>query len=397
MIVVVGIGADGWDGLGSRAREAVLAADLLVGAERHLALVPPNDTERRAWPSPLTDLVDELAKIEGRRICVLASGDPMLHGVGATLVRRIGAERVRVHPHPSAHAIACARLGWPVADTELISAVGRPVEVLVPALQPGRRVVVFVSGPSGAAEVARVACSHGYGSSRLVVLSELGGPDEQIVESTAAGWGSRVVPALHVAALECELAAGSPLLPRTPGLPDDAYDSDGQLTKRETRAITLAALAPVPGQLLWDVGSGSGSIAIEWMRCEGSCRAIAVETRADRTARIAGNAQRLGVPGLEVVEGHAPQALQGLKAPDAIFVGGGLTEKGLLEACWTALAPGGRLVANAVTLEGEQVLVAAHAEHGGRLVRLAVAHAAPVGSFTAWRPALPLTQWSVRA
>jgi len=394
VITVVGIGADGWQGLDEPARAAVRGADLLVGARRQLALVPDDGgVERRAWPTPLLSFVDELADFDGA-VCVLASGDPMLHGIGATLVRRLGAERLRVIPHVSAHALACARLGWPGADVELVSAVSRPAEIVAPALQPGRRLVVYVSGPTGAAEVARVVRERGFGASRLVVMEQLGGPGERIEESTAERWGEREAAPLHAVALE--VRGDGPLLGCTPGLPDDAYEHDGQITKRDIRAITLTALVPVANQLLWDIGAGSGSVAIEWLRTAPGARAVAIERDAARARRIERNALRLGVPSLEVVIGAVPAALDGLAAPDAIFVGGGLTTEGLLERCRAALAPGGRLVANAVTIEGEGVLARAHAQWGGRLVRLAIAHAEPLGGYSTWRPAMPITQWELR-
>lgn len=395
-IVVVGLGADGWAGLGEPARQAILAARTLVGSRRQLDLLPATGAERRAWPSPIDPLVDELVagRIEGP--CVLASGDPMLHGIGATLARRAGPERLVVHPHPSAFALACARLGWPEAEVELVSAVGRPVEVVARALQPGRRVVAYVAGAGGAAAVARVARERGLGPSRLVVLEQLGGPRERVLDSTAHAWGDAPADPLHAVALECRAEPGAAALPRTPGLPDDAFAHDGQLTKRPIRAVTLAALEPLPHRLLWDVGAGSGSIAIEWLRAEPTARAIAVEARADRAARIAANARRLGVPALELREGRAPAALEGLDAPDAVFVGGGLAAGGLLERCWAALRPGGRLVANAVTIEGERALHAARARHGGELLRLATSRPEAVGGYESWRPQLPVVQWSAR-
>jgi precorrin-6B C5,15-methyltransferase / cobalt-precorrin-6B C5,C15-methyltransferase len=409
-IAVVGIGADGWTGLGESARAALSAAEEVVGSERQLALLPPAVTaRRRALPSPLEPLLDELAArangADGRAgdapaeaadgaTCVLASGDPMLHGIGASLARRLGPERLAIHPHPSAFALACARLGWPAADVALVSAVARPPEVVARLLQPGRRLVVYATGEDGAAQVARVLRERGFGPSRVVVLEQLGGPDERIHEATADAWGDRPADPLHAVAIECRPAPGAPLLPRTPGLPDDAYEHDGQLTKRHVRALTLAALAPAPDQLLWDVGAGSGSIAIEWLRAEESARAVAVEARAERAERAAANALALGVPQLDVRVGSAPGALAGLARPDAVFLGGGLTEPGLLERCWEALNPGGRLVANAVTLEGEQVVQAARAAHGGTLTRVEIAHAEPLGGFTSWRAALPIVQWA---
>jgi precorrin-6B C5,15-methyltransferase / cobalt-precorrin-6B C5,C15-methyltransferase len=395
-LVVVGIGADGWAGLGEAARAAVLAAETIVGSPRQLALVPASPARRLPWPSPIDGLVDELCTTGGAGTCVLASGDPMLHGIGATLARRLGHDRLHVHPHPSALALACARLGWPEAEVELISAVGRPPEAIVRALQPGRRIVAYVAGVAGAGELALVVCGRGFGASRMVVLEQLGGPEERVTETTAAEWGMRAVDALHAVALECRADAGAEWLPRAAGLPDDAYEHDGQITKRAIRALTLAALAPAPGQLLWDIGAGSGSIAIEWLRCEPLARAIAIEAHAERALRIHANARALGVPHVQVLPSRAPESLAGLAAPDAIFIGGGLTEPGLVERCWEALLPAGRLVANAVTLESEQVLVASCAERGGALVRLAVSHAEPLGAFTTWRPQLPIVQWSAR-
>ena len=303
---------------------------------------------------------------------------------------------MRVHPHVSAFAIACARLGWPTADVELVSAVGRPPEVLARSLQPGRRIVAYVSGSDGASGVARVLRERGFGRSRMVVLEQLGGEGERVTESTAAEWGQRAVGELHCVAVDCHADPGAARLSRMPGLPDDAYEHDGQLTKQAVRAVTLAALEPGPGLQLWDVGAGSGSIGIEWLRAEPTARAVAIEARAARAERAARNALALGVPQLVIQTGEAPAALAGLSEPDAIFIGGGLTSPGLLAHCWEALRPGGRLVANAVTLESERVLAAALAEHGGELTRIDVSQAEPVGGFTAWRAQLPIVQWSVR-
>lgn len=397
MITVVGIGADGWASLGEEARAAVLCADLLAGGERQLELVPAQARgERRAWPEQLTTLVDELGALESdREIVVLASGDPLLHGVGATIVRRLGAERVRVLPAVSSFALACARLRWPQGDVELVSATGRVAEVVAPALQPGRRLVVLGFGQRSAAEIARVVRERGFGASRLVVLEELGGEAERIEESTADAWGDRDGAALHLVALE--VRGKGRLLGRAPGLPDDAYEHDGETMSREVRAVTLAALVPVPGQLLWDIGAGSGCVSIEWLRSAPGSRAIAVERDETRARRIASNARTLGVPSLDVVCGEVPAALDELgERPDAIFIGGGLTSYGLLTHCRKALRPGGRLVANVVTVEGETLLSRAQAERGGRLRRLSFAHAEPLGGFTGWRSAPPLTQYELR-
>jgi precorrin-6Y C5,15-methyltransferase (decarboxylating) len=395
VIALVGIGADGWAGLGESARAAILAADTIVGSARQLALLPATDAIRRAWPSPIDPLVDELvADDDGGAVCVLASGDPMLHGIGATLARRMGPERLSVHPHPSAFAFACARLGWPETEVELVSALGRRPQVVVPLLQPGRRIVAYVAGAAGAATLAGVLRERGFGRSRFVVMEQLDGPAERIVDTSADDWGEQSADPLHAVAIECRAEPDAQVLGRTPGLPDDAYESDGQLTKSAVRAVTLAALRPGPGLLLWDVGAGSGSICIEWLRAEPRAHAIAIESDPQRAARIERNALALGVPTLTVHAGAAPAALGGLAQPDAIFVGGGVSAPGLLAACWEALQPGGRIVANAVTLEGERALHVARAEHGGSLTRIEIGHAEPVGGFEAWRLQLPVVQWA---
>lgn len=266
---------------------------------------------------------------------------------------------------------------------------GRPLEALHLHLAPGRRLLVLAEDGQSPASVARLLEKAGYGPSRLVVLEHLGGAAERIRDSVAEAWVGEAAD-LNTMAIECRAEAGARLWSAVPGLPDEAFDHDGQLTKREIRAVTLAALAPLPGQMLWDVGAGCGSIAIEWMRAGG--RAAAIEPRADRVARIAANAAALGVPGLEVIRGSAPDALP-YSDPDAIFVGGGVSAPGVLDACWSALRPGGRLVANAVTAEGEAALIALHSRFGGQMVRLSVSRLAPVGGFHTWHPAMPVTQF----
>jgi precorrin-6B C5,15-methyltransferase / cobalt-precorrin-6B C5,C15-methyltransferase len=393
-IVVVGIGADGWAGLGDAARAALRDARSVVGSDRQLALLPADVAgERRSLPSPLEPFLEELAGGDG--VAVLASGDPMLHGIGASLARRVAPERLEVHPHPSAFALACARLGWPAAEVDLVSAVGRSPAVVARLLQPGRRLIAYVTGVDGARAVARVVTDRGHGPSRFVVLERLGAEDERITESTAAAFDSDA-DSLHAVAIEVREAPGTPLLPVVPGLPDDAYEHDGQLTKRHIRSVTLAALAPAPHAHLWDVGAGSGSIAIEWLRAEPTARATAIESNAERAARIERNAVALGVPDrLTMIEGEAPDALGNLEPPGAVFVGGGVTAPKVLDTCWNALDSGGRLVVNAVTLESEQIVVAARAAMGGTLTRIEIAHAEPLGGFTGWRAQMPVVQWAV--
>ncbi|MGY1915314.1 precorrin-6y C5,15-methyltransferase (decarboxylating) subunit CbiE [Blastococcus sp. SYSU DS0973] len=395
-VVVVGIGADGWEGLSPRARRAVEVADVLRGSARQLALVPPQVTaERVPWPSPMGPAIASLpADHPGRQVVVLASGDPMLSGIGSSLVRVLGPGAVEVVPHPSSVTLACARLGWAVEETTVVPVVGRPVDLLAPHVTPGRRLLVLGSDSTTPAAVAGRLTGWGYGASRVTALAQLGGPEERRFAGTAADWPHAETDALVLTAVEVLADPGTVPLPPVPGLPDDAYEHDGQLTKRDVRAVTLARLAPLPGGLLWDVGAGAGSIGIEWMRTSPSCRAVAVESDPARAARIGRNAVRLGVPGLQLVEGRAPEALAGLPAPSAVFVGGGATVPGVLDACWNALPPGGRLVVNAVTLESEAVLAARFAAHGGDLVRLTVSSAVPVGGFTGWKAAMPVTIWS---
>lgn len=393
---VVGIGADGWDGLSPATQQVVTSAGVLFGSARQLDLVPEPAGQRIAWPSPMLPALPALfAEHSDQSICVLASGDPLFYGIGSTLAKLLGPERLRVHPHPSSLSLACARMGWPVHETAVVSLVGRPVELLHPSVQPGQQVLVLSADGDTPSAVAALLSARGYGTSGMTVLTNLGAEHENRVSARAADWSNRTVAALNVIAIECRADPTAPHLPRVPGLPDDAFTHDGQLTKRDVRAPTLARLAPSPGQLLWDVGAGAGSIAIEWMRSDPSCRAIAIEHREDRAARVVENATALGTPGLQVVTDAAPRALDGLEPPDAIFVGGGGTAPGVLEECWNALRPDGRLVVNAVTMESEVLVADWYARMGGELVRISVDHASPIGGFTGWRPAMRVTQWAV--
>ncbi|MET8624109.1 precorrin-6y C5,15-methyltransferase (decarboxylating) subunit CbiE [Kitasatospora sp. NPDC004669] len=393
-ITVVGIGADGWPGLAATSRAALQSAEVVIGGPRQLDLLPHDQVaaERVPWPSPLRPAAPGLlAAHADRRVAVLASGDPMFYGIGRTLAETVGAERLRVLPHPSSVSFACARLGWPLEATEVISLVGRPLDTLALALHPGRRLLVLSADAATPAAVAALLTGHGYGAARLCVLEQLGSPAERLLDGPADGWPHPAGDPLNVIAVELGDGPRSSLVP---GLPDASYESDGQLTKRHVRAATLATLAPSPGELLWDVGGGSGSIAIEWLRAHRDCQAVSIERDPVRAERIARNARRLGVPRLRVATGPAPAALAELPSPDAVFIGGGLTAPGLLDSCWAELRPGGRLVANTVTLESEALLTEWYRRHGGELVKLAVAHAVPVGGFTGWRQAMPVTQWS---
>ncbi len=389
-LTVVGIGDDGFAGLGRAARRALLDAAVIYGGERHLAMLPARLAARReAWPRPF-DIAPLLAQ-RHTAVCVLASGDPMLFGVGAPLARHVSAGEWRVLPAPSSLSLAAARLAWPLQDVVALSQVGRPLATLNAHLHDGARVLVLTSDGTTPAAIAALLTARGFGATRVSVLEHLGGALERRIDGRADAWHVPQTAALNVVALECRAGAAAQRLALTPGLPDDAYLHDGQLTKRDVRALTLARLAPSPGELLWDVGAGCGSIGIEWMRAHPSCRAIAIEAHAARQRFIEHNRDALGVPALQLVEGNAPAALNGLATPDAIFIGGGVTAPGVLEACWSALKQGGRLVANAVTLQGEAALVAWREQHGGTLTRIALADAQPLGGFETWRPALPIT------
>ncbi|MDH3472712.1 MAG: precorrin-6y C5,15-methyltransferase (decarboxylating) subunit CbiE [Rhodospirillales bacterium] len=392
---IVGLGEDGLEGLTPVARALVDNAEVLVGAERHLAMVPADGRERLAWPTPLTILVEEIARRRGTKICILASGDPMFYGIGVTVARYVPREEMTVVPGLSTFSLAAARLGWGLADCELLTLHGRPLEQLHPHVQPGARLLVLSEDGTTPGKVAALLRGRGYGESRVTVLEHMGGSKEKIFDATAKTWEVERAADLNALAVECVAGSEAALLPRLAGLPDTAFRHDGQLTKREVRAATLAALAPVAGQRLWDVGAGCGSVAIEWMRAAWEARAIAIERDPERLTLIAANAAALGTPKLKVVAGEAPAALEGLDPPDAVFIGGGLSGAGLFEACWKALKPGGRLVANAVTLEGEQALVQWRLETGGELARIAVSRAEPVGPYTGWRPLMPVTQLQV--
>ena len=393
---VVGIGADGLEGLRPGARAAIDRAEVLVGGARHLAMLPPDARPRLAWRSPLTETLPEILALRPRRVAVLASGDPLWYGVGRLLLRHVPASEVSVLPHISAFQEASSRLGWALEDVQTVTAHGRPIAALRRHFQTGRRLLVLTADGQGPAEIAGCLVASGFGASRTVVLEEMGGPAERRIDGTAGSLGASRFADLNLLAVEVRGDPGQSQLPGAPGLPDDAFEHDGQLTKAEVRAVTLAALAPGDGELLWDVGAGSGSVAIEWLRAGRGMRAIAIERDPARAARITANADRLGVPELELRLGEAPAALADLAEPRAVFIGGGVAIPGLIEQCWQRLGRGGRLVVNAVTLAAEQALLAFHAAHGGRLIRLAVSRAEPVGGQLAWRPAMPVTQLAAR-
>ncbi|MBK1725078.1 precorrin-6y C5,15-methyltransferase (decarboxylating) subunit CbiE [Thiocystis violacea] len=391
-LTIVGIGEDGLHGLAETSRRAIAEAQVLFGGERHLAMIQARaDQQRRPWPSPFSAAYEQLLGHRGSPVCVLASGDPMLFGIGGSLAARLPAEEMRILPAPSSLSLAAARMGWALQDARLVPAHGRPLARVNLHLAPGARLLVLSADGETPAQLARLLTARGYGRSRLTVFERVGGPAERRLAGEAAAWPHPTCAALNLIALECQPAPEVRSLSRRGALPDEAFAHDGQLTKRDVRAATLARLAPLPGELLWDVGAGCGSIGIEWMRADDGCRAIAIEPNPARRDLIERNCQHLGVPELELVAGSAPEALEGLEPPDVIFIGGGLTVAGVAEHCWQALKPGGRLVANAVTIQSEAFLVGLRERIGGELTRISVAHASPLGRFDGWRTAMPVT------
>ncbi|MEU5408399.1 precorrin-6y C5,15-methyltransferase (decarboxylating) subunit CbiE [Nocardia asteroides] len=396
-IVVVGIGADGWSGLGERARAALGTCEVVFGSARQLGLLPPGPAESVPWPTPLLPALTELfARAAERRIGVLASGDPMFYGIGVTLARRFGADALRVYPQPSSASLACARLGWPLAETPVVSVVARPLPTVLPELADGRRLLVLSENETTPRLLAELLRDNGFGASTLTVLEQLGGPDENRRTGTAADWAHPDGDPLNLIAVTAVADPDRRRDTRLPGLADTAFTGDGQLTKAEVRALTVTALAPAPGELLWDVGGGSGSIAIEWCRTHPLCRAVTFERLPARRAQIAANTRALGVPGITIRGEVRSEFADGeFPAPDAIFLGGGLTQDGVFGECWRRLRPGGRLVANAVTAESEAQLLDWRATHGGTVRKFQIYRGEPLGGFTAWRPQLPVAQWIV--
>jgi precorrin-6Y C5,15-methyltransferase (decarboxylating) len=392
-LAVVGIGEDGIEGLTPAARRLIAQAAFIVGGKRHLALAGPLKAETMIWPSPIENALDAIEAHRGRPVCALASGDPFFFGVGAMLMRRFTSDEMTSVPAPSAFALVASRLGWSQQDCALLTLHGRPLEAIIPHLQPGARIVALSWDDATPAKLAALLTQRGMGRSRVTICEAMGGLSERIRTTEAQDFVLDNFAALNTIALEVVSERGARVLARTAGLPDEWFEHDGQITKREIRAITLSLLAPRRGDLLWDVGSGSGSVAIEWMLADPANRAVAIEVRHDRAERIARNALSFGVPGLSVVTGEAPHVFADLTPPDAIFIGGGASAPGMIERALSALAPGGRLVVNAVTLETQAACVDWRARWGGELTQIAIAQAEPVGRYSGWRAAMPIVQW----
>lgn len=387
---IIGVTEDGQ--LPATAKAALETADIVYGSARLFELVDTGSAALKVWPSPFSKVFADLAALSDQRVVILATGDPQWFGIGASLLRHFKRDEIAIYPALSAFQLAAARMGWSLQDVETLSIHGRPVETLSAFLYPGARLIALTSDGDTPKAVAQLLCDKGFGQAHLSVLASMGSAEEQRIEATAADWSERV-PDFHTLAIELPRTGISPFHARVAGLPDDAFQHDGKMTKREVRAVTLASLQPYPGALLWDIGSGCGSVGIEWMRLARGAKAIGLDPNAKRRDSSLVNARTLGVPDLDIRDAKAPEGLSDLPDPDAIFIGGGLTASGMVEACLSRLKPGGRLVANAVTLESEAVLLNAFQTHGGNLTRLAISHADPVGHLTGWRPAMPVTQW----
>jgi precorrin-6B C5,15-methyltransferase / cobalt-precorrin-6B C5,C15-methyltransferase len=394
---IVGIGEDGAEGLSSVARQLIHSAELVVGGARHLELADELIRGRRlAWPSPIGDAFPEIQRHRGRPVVVLASGDPFHFGVGKQIAAFVPADEFVCLPQPSAFSLAAARMGWPLQDVALVTLHGRALNGIVRHLQPGARVLALSWDGATPRKLSELLSTRRMGQTRMTVLEAMGGARERVRHATASNFEIGEFQPLNTIAIEVVAEPDAAIIPLTPGLDDDLFEHDGQLTKREIRAVTLSSLQPLQGQLLWDIGLGAGSVAIEWLLQHRSLRAIGIEANSGRAGRAARNAAALGVPELDIVQGDAPPALAGLARPDAVFVGGGMMDDGVFETAWSALKPGGRLVANAVSLETEARLAGYFQQFGGDLIRLQVTRADRVGAMSGWRPAMPVTQWRVR-
>jgi precorrin-6B C5,15-methyltransferase / cobalt-precorrin-6B C5,C15-methyltransferase len=392
-LTIIGMGEDGYDGLLARARLAIAEADVIVGSERLLAFLPESKAERHEWPQPFSAVVGHITPLRGRKTVILATGDPLNYGVARKLMTFIPFAEMQVIPHLSAFSLAAARVGWSLPDCDTLTLHGRHAANIEAFIQPDARLLVLTEDAGTIPEVARRLVARGFGKSQMTVLENMGGPRERRSSFTAESVLSTEFSPLNTLAVYCIASPSAQILSRLAGLPNDAFEHDGQLTKREVRAATLAALAPSPDKLLWDVGAGCGSVAIEWMRAARGCDAIAFEHEPERLKMIAANADRLGTPRLKLVVGEAPRTLENQPAPDAVFIGGGLGIPGVFETSWEALKPGGTMVVNVVTIEGELHLYDLHEKHGGDLVRMEVSHLHHIGPLRALKPRMAVTQW----
>jgi precorrin-6Y C5,15-methyltransferase (decarboxylating) len=392
---IIGIGEDGLAGLSEAAKTLIAGAELVVGGKRHLELAADAIIgEAMVWPSPIHAGFPAILERRGHPVAVIATGDPFFYGIGSVLAREVPPDEIVCLPRTSAFSLAAGRLGWALQDCALLSLHGRALELILPRLQPRSRVLALSWDNTTPAKLAALLVHFGFGEARMTVCEAMGGPQERLRSVAARDFGLTDVVPLNIVALDIPDIRGARAIPLAPGLPDDWFEHDGQITKRDIRAVTLSALAPRRGDLLWDIGAGSGSVSIEWMLADPANRAIAIERDEKRAGRIARNAASLGVPDLKIVLGAAPEALTRLPTPDAIFIGGGSTGYGVIEAAWAALQSGGRLVVNGVTIETQAELTRRFKAEGGELISIQISRADPVGGYHGMRPALPVTQWS---
>ncbi len=394
-LTIIGIGDDGFDSLNEIAHHAITNATLIIGGDRHLQFLPKTITcKLLRWSSPIQTSIDKLLTHQGQPVCILASGDPLCHGIATTLLRSIPLAEMQIIPSLSAFTLARSRLGWSNTEVETISLCGRDPAFFRAALYPNAKLLILSSDQHTPNIVCDRLTEWGYGDADITILEHLGGSKENQLHTIARQRVTKPIAPLNTIAIQTHNSQFSIPYAQFP-IPDAQYQHDGQITKQEIRTLTLAALSPFPGQLLWDVGAGSGSIGIEWMRTHPRNQAIAIESHPDRLANITHNAKNLGVPNLKIIAGRAPEALQNLQRPDSIFVGGGITQSGVFETCWDALNDGGRMVINGVTLETEMKLFQLKQAHGGSLTRIQIQRAEPIGNFLGWKSLSPITQWLV--
>ena len=394
-LTVVGMGEDGWEALSNRARLAIKSTDVIVGATRLLALLPKTKAEIHEWPQPFSAVVEQIKPLRGRNTVILATGDPMNFGVVRKLLEFIPFDEMTIIPQVSAFSLAASRMGWSVPDCDTFTIHGRPAANVETFIQPNARLLILTENETSIAELCRRFIARGFEDSKVTVLENMGGASERMTSFAANENPNLEWSPLNVLAVHCVAGLDAKIFSRVAGLPDDAFSHDGQLTKRQVRAATLAALAPAPDQLLWDIGAGCGSVSIEWMRSTRGCEAIAIEDNEERLKMIATNADQLGTPRLKIIACKAPEGLKDLPTPDAVFIGGGAGNEGVFEAAWENLKPGGRLVCNVVTIEGEMHLYDLQKKYGGELVRMDVSTLTAVGPYRAMKPRMSVVQWRV--
>lgn len=391
-LTIVGIGEDGLDGLSLASRKALQGAKVVIGAERHLQVMGELEADCQTWPIPFSDGIEKLLALRGRKVVMLASGDPFWYGAGSVITQHLEAHEWCALPAPSVFSQAAARLGWALQSTVCMGLHAAPLTRLRPHFAAGTRAIVLGRDGAAVASLAKYLVAEEFAATTMHVMEALGGPRERVRKVTADAFDFADI--IHPVTVGLEFAGAGVPLPNVNGRPDGLFDHDGQITKRPVRALTLSMLAPTPGEHLWDIGAGSGSISIEWLLSHPTCSAVAIESDPVRATRASANAERLGADRLRIVQGTAPAALIDLECPDAVFIGGGLSDA-LLDELWKKLDPGCRIVANAVTLETEAIVTSWHARAGGMLQRIQLAEARSIGTKRGWQSSYPIVQWSV--